>query len=52
MWLINGTSLADERDSMMGIATFRLASDFYLCAGDNLCANISLPKASSYAEFL
>ena len=29
IWLINGSSLAVERDSMTGIATFRSASDFF-----------------------
>ena len=36
--LINWASLADERDSMMGIATFRSASDFFAW-GMHFCAN-------------
>ena len=34
-----GHRFADERDSMMGIATFRWASDFFLRGG--LCVRIS-----------
>ena len=37
-----GHHFADERDSMMGIATLRRASDFYYLRGDNLCTITNL----------
>ena len=41
IWLINGSSLTAERDSMTAIATFRSASVF--SEWGTICARITIP---------
>ena len=51
--MINGTSLAGERDSVMGTATFHSVSDFFFTVVYNLCAiNIALPEVWSLTLYL
>ena len=51
---VNGTSVAVERDSMMGIATFRSAADLCVCVcvGDNSCENSSAETVVNYIVFV